>query len=129
MANIFIDGDEIARKYDVPVKIDTGLVNPPTGTPADLIDMDSPDNYQFAFKQNASTTTTATTLGNWETLLGWRMMNVYGGFAFDYLTPRIKAWGGDNRKMEWSEELAFKKDIEALQNQINDLKKQIGSTK
>lgn len=136
MANIFVSGDELANKKDVDsvnskINVDTNLFKLNQNDPVNVSDFSAqipyPTNNSVGRLQVIHQRTGATgtdTYGNYDTLL------IFGGDdGFNALDVKLQSQGAKIINKNWSGELAFKSDIDALQNQINDLKKQIGGTK
>lgn len=124
MINLFMDGKNSIKSN--PIEIKTGLLKNPTGTPDDFFDVHDDKQYKFSFLQNTSTISSQTTIGNWEPIIGFRMMNVYGGLAVNIDSPIVKMWGGANSKVQWSDELVFKSDYDKLLKRVEALESKIG---
>lgn len=127
MANIFADGEELLNKKDFDKKVN---INMP------IYGESNKDHSNIAeyFNQNVyhgnGIQVIHETYQKYANILGMAGDNVRS-------TIRIPLFGdhlvgvscSDQNNTQWSENIAWKSDIEALQNQINDLKKQIGGTK
>lgn len=133
MANIFIDGDKIANQKDIEAissktNTDTNLyelyVNDNPLKLTDVVNRTSNSMGRLKVIHQRVGNKGTETYGNYDSLLS------FGGddaiFAID-----VSMFGAKAKILSprWSEDIAWKSDIKALQNQINDLKKQIGGTK
>ncbi|MFR4967912.1 MAG: hypothetical protein ACLUDD_04830 [Lactobacillus kalixensis] len=138
MANIFVDGEELATGKDIAsinskIKIDAPMFL--------QVDNDDALNQSLGDIKGTGTSDLGTRLrfirtayengkeisANYGGGMQFGMNGMVGMINLNALKPGAQIGVSINGKnFNWSKELAFKSDIDALQSQINDLKKQIG---
>ena len=129
MANIFANGEELLNKkdFDNKVNLDKSLYTDVTSAQKDW-SMFNPQHENLnmiqAFGEHFNDPNDLM-LGSWSAGLIFGGFNTKGVFEVDPYHHSFRVHGTDST-INWHEDVAFKSDIDALQNQINDLKKQIG---
>lgn len=137
MANIFADGEELLTKKDFDKKIN--IANS-IGTDSDPQHLVTSENWSDVFGVNtgtdwqtrlnllkvAQTGPSNFLYGNSSSAIFFGSGDTKGGLEVNFNQHIATIIGGNNPKMVWSEKIAWKSDIERLEQEIADLKKQIG---
>lgn len=133
MANIFIDGDEIAKKenIDYPIAVHLGSTNPQTIQDfAKMLNLDNSKMHLKTIRTEIPAFTPGILPDNYSNLLVFGGGDTYTVVGSNPFNPGVKIINASlNMDRNWSEELAFKSDIDALKARISVLEKQIGGTK
>ena len=136
MARIFIDNQELTNKDDFDKKIN--IANQIGSDPNDSLP--SSDNWSDFFgintgkdwttKQNllrlGQTQSTDFLYGHDSSVILFGGGDTKGGLEVHWGDHIATVVGGNNPKMVWSERIAWKSDVQKLEQEISDLKKQIG---
>lgn len=129
---IFIDDQEMTNKDDFNGKVNVKnplyqTTNKPL-TKDDLYSLSKLDGGALQLIHQLTADTGTDTLGNWDNILfmsGSDVINLID-LGNSERTVRISHLSTINPGNNWSENIAWKSDIQRLEQEISDLKKQIG---
>lgn len=138
MANIFADGEELLNKKDFDKKINIAnsigtdqnqIVNSENWS--DIFGVNTGTDWQTRLNllKVAQTGASNFLYGNNSSAIFFGGGDTKGGLEVHFNDHIATIIGGNNPKMVWSEKIAWKSDIARLEQEIADLKKQIGGTK
>lgn len=124
MANIFADGNKIITDSDINIKIFKSAQTDATKTKmSDIFPTDSSKGiFVLGIDGNSAK---ALTNGYYAPYLAFGVNDVRAILSVAFNTPNVRISGG-NESDSWSEDIAWKSDIQRLEQEISDLKKQIG---
>lgn len=137
MANIFADGKELLNKKDFDKKVN--IANS-IGNDLDYKSLVASANWSDIFGVNtgtdwstrlnllriAQTNQSKFFFGNNSAAIFFGSGDTKGGLEVGYTDHVATIIGGNNPNIVWSESVAWKSDIAKLEQEIADLKKQIG---
>lgn len=136
MARIFANGQEMTNKDDFDKKIN--IANQIGSDPN--VSLPGSDNWSDIFGVNTGiswadrhnllrvgqTQTTNYFYGKNSAALFFGGGDTKGGLEVHYEDHEARIVGGNNPNVRWSENIAWKSDIQRLEQEISDLEKQIG---
>ena len=124
MANIFADGNKIITDSDINIKIFKSAQTDATKTKmSDIFPTDSSKGiFVLGIDGNSKK---ALTNGCYAPYLAFGVNDVRAILSVAFNAPNVRISGG-NGSGSWSEDIAWKSDIQRLEQEISDLKKQIG---
>lgn len=136
MAIIFIDNQELTNKDDFDKKInianqigsDSNAFLPVSDNWSDIFGVNTGTSWtdRHNLLRVGQTQTTNYFYGKNSAALFFGGGDTKGGLEVHYQDHEARIVGGNNPKILWSERIAWKSDIQKLEQEILDLKKQIG---
>ena len=131
---LFGGGDEFAKKSDLDNKVNTNrslyFVNDKHPlTESEIFNTDNGHGRLQAIHQRTSENSSET-FGGYDNILLFGGDDITSIFDVNTFNNQVKvATGSAHGKSTWSEFVAWKSDIQRLEQEISDLKKQIGGVK
>ena len=139
MARIFSDGQELINKDDFDKKInidnqigsDTSNSLPASDNWSDIFGVNTGASWidRHNLLRVGQTQETNYFYGKNSSALFFGGGDTKGGLEVHYADHEARIVGGNNPKVLWSEGIAWKSDIQKLEQEISDLKKQIDQLK
>lgn len=131
MSRIFIDNQEMTNKtdFDKKVNVDRSLYHLQENVPlteSDIFNTDDEQGRLQVIHQRTNANGTET-FGGYDNILLFGGDNITSILNTSLRDNKLKVAVGDsNGKALWSENIAWESDIQRLEQEISDLKKQIG---
>lgn len=139
MKNIFADGDGMLNKkdFDKKVNIANSIGNDLNYKPlssanwSDIFGVNTGTDWttRLNLLRTAQTNQSKFFFGDNSAAIFFGSGDTKGGLEVGYAEHVATIVGGNNPQIAWSERVAWKSDIERLEQEIADLKKQMGGTK